>query len=187
MRKKTFEESNCYQCYHLLCLYDFWCLKLVFWFKVPRKEWVLQWPGQTVICVSSIYWTEEVSEAIRTKTLQVRCSFNFLGTEHWLINKKLFLAKKILNQLGIPFQCLIILSVQKFFLIFNLNFPWHGLRLRPLVLSLVTWEPSPNLAPASFPGAVERYQITTDFSGYCLTLLVIQICYFIQKTFLTCS
>uniref|UniRef100_A0A803W9U6 Dynein axonemal heavy chain 3 n=1 Tax=Ficedula albicollis TaxID=59894 RepID=A0A803W9U6_FICAL len=38
--------------------------------KVPRKEWVLQWPGQTVICVSSIYWTEEVSQAIRTKALQ---------------------------------------------------------------------------------------------------------------------
>uniref|UniRef100_A0A674GPT7 Dynein axonemal heavy chain 3 n=1 Tax=Taeniopygia guttata TaxID=59729 RepID=A0A674GPT7_TAEGU len=37
---------------------------------VPRKEWVLQWPGQAVICVSSIYWTEEVSEAIRKKALQ---------------------------------------------------------------------------------------------------------------------
>ncbi|NXW28891.1 DYH3 protein, partial [Phaetusa simplex] len=37
--------------------------------KVPRKAWVLQWPGQVVICVSSIYWTEEVSEAIRKGTL----------------------------------------------------------------------------------------------------------------------
>uniref|UniRef100_A0A8D2M5U6 Dynein axonemal heavy chain 3 n=1 Tax=Zonotrichia albicollis TaxID=44394 RepID=A0A8D2M5U6_ZONAL len=38
--------------------------------QVPRKEWVLQWPGQAVICISSIYWTEEVSEAIRKKALQ---------------------------------------------------------------------------------------------------------------------
>ncbi|KAM9012434.1 dynein axonemal heavy chain 3 [Ara ararauna] len=37
--------------------------------KVPRKTWVLQWPGQVVICVSSIFWTEEVSEAIRKGTL----------------------------------------------------------------------------------------------------------------------
>ncbi|NWJ00116.1 DYH3 protein, partial [Crypturellus undulatus] len=37
--------------------------------KVPRKEWVLQWPGQVVICVSSIYWTKEVSEAISKGTL----------------------------------------------------------------------------------------------------------------------
>ncbi|NXN55853.1 DYH3 protein, partial [Rynchops niger] len=37
--------------------------------KVPRKTWVLQWPGQVVICVSSIYWTEEVSEAIKKGTL----------------------------------------------------------------------------------------------------------------------
>ncbi|NXU51136.1 DYH3 protein, partial [Turnix velox] len=36
---------------------------------VPRKTWVLEWPGQVVICVSSIYWTEEVSEAIRKGTL----------------------------------------------------------------------------------------------------------------------
>ncbi|KAM4656706.1 dynein axonemal heavy chain 3 [Amazona ochrocephala] len=37
--------------------------------KVPRKTWVLQWPGQVVICVSSIFWTEEVSEAIRKGAL----------------------------------------------------------------------------------------------------------------------
>ncbi|XP_069839891.1 dynein axonemal heavy chain 3 isoform X1 [Dendropsophus ebraccatus] len=37
--------------------------------EVPRKQWVLQWPGQVVICVSSIYWTKEVSEAITEGTL----------------------------------------------------------------------------------------------------------------------
>ncbi|XP_053132344.1 dynein axonemal heavy chain 3 isoform X3 [Hemicordylus capensis] len=36
---------------------------------VPRNKWVLQWPGQIVICVSSIFWTKEVSEAIQERTL----------------------------------------------------------------------------------------------------------------------
>ncbi|OON17802.1 dynein heavy chain, region 2 [Opisthorchis viverrini] len=29
-----------------------------------REKWVLDWPGQVVICVSCIYWTEEVQEAM---------------------------------------------------------------------------------------------------------------------------
>ncbi|XP_042293782.1 dynein axonemal heavy chain 3 [Sceloporus undulatus] len=37
--------------------------------EVPRKKWVLQWPGQIVICVSSIFWTKEVSEAIKKSAL----------------------------------------------------------------------------------------------------------------------
>uniref|UniRef100_A0A8C5QWI6 Dynein axonemal heavy chain 3 n=3 Tax=Leptobrachium TaxID=161697 RepID=A0A8C5QWI6_9ANUR len=37
--------------------------------EVPRKQWVLQWPGQVVICVSSIYWTQEVSQAIAEGSL----------------------------------------------------------------------------------------------------------------------
>uniref|UniRef100_A0A803TCL5 Dynein axonemal heavy chain 3 n=1 Tax=Anolis carolinensis TaxID=28377 RepID=A0A803TCL5_ANOCA len=37
--------------------------------EVPRNQWVLQWPGQIVICVSSIFWTKEVSEAIKERTL----------------------------------------------------------------------------------------------------------------------
>ncbi|XP_075900184.1 dynein axonemal heavy chain 3 [Nelusetta ayraudi] len=37
--------------------------------ELPRKKWVLQWPGQVVICASSIFWTTEVSEAIVNNTL----------------------------------------------------------------------------------------------------------------------
>ncbi|XP_053350493.1 dynein axonemal heavy chain 3 [Clarias gariepinus] len=37
--------------------------------EVPRKEWVLQWPGQVVICASSIFWTSEVSNAIQNNAL----------------------------------------------------------------------------------------------------------------------
>lgn len=39
--------------------------------QLPRKKWVLQWPGQVVICASSIFWTTEVSEAIVNNTLPV--------------------------------------------------------------------------------------------------------------------
>uniref|UniRef100_A0AAR2JAS4 Dynein axonemal heavy chain 3 n=1 Tax=Pygocentrus nattereri TaxID=42514 RepID=A0AAR2JAS4_PYGNA len=31
--------------------------------QVPRKKWVLQWPGQVVICASSIFWTSETLES----------------------------------------------------------------------------------------------------------------------------
>ncbi|MEQ2235692.1 hypothetical protein ILYODFUR_004863 [Ilyodon furcidens] len=39
--------------------------------EVPRKKWVLQWPGQVVICASSIFWTSEVCEAIQSNSLPV--------------------------------------------------------------------------------------------------------------------
>lgn len=32
--------------------------------KDLRINWVRAWPGQTVLCVSQVYWTKDIHEAI---------------------------------------------------------------------------------------------------------------------------
>ncbi|KAK4813146.1 hypothetical protein QYF61_013111 [Mycteria americana] len=81
---------------------------------------------------------------------------------------------------GSLFQCLMTLSVNKFFLISNLNLPWCNLRPFPLVLSLVTWEKRPipplyTLLSGSCPSAAPHKTCAPDpssaslpFSGHAL-------------------
>jgi dynein heavy chain len=40
---------------------------MVAYAEVPRGQWVLEWTGQVVLCVSSAYWTTDVSKAIQEK------------------------------------------------------------------------------------------------------------------------
>ncbi|XP_067140193.1 dynein axonemal heavy chain 7 isoform X4 [Centruroides vittatus] len=49
------------------------------YYSNPREQWVLQWAGQAVLCVSLCFWTAEVHNAIKTgiyalKDLYVKCN-----------------------------------------------------------------------------------------------------------------
>lgn len=37
--------------------------------NTERIQWLVQWPGQAVICVDCMYWTKEVAEAVNKGAL----------------------------------------------------------------------------------------------------------------------
>ena len=39
--------------------------------KKPRHLWVMDWPGQTVLAVSSAFWTTDVHVAIQKRTITI--------------------------------------------------------------------------------------------------------------------
>ena len=46
-----------------------------------RKNWVVSWPGQVVLCVSQSYWTTDVHEAIRSSKTGLKDYHKRLGTQ----------------------------------------------------------------------------------------------------------
>jgi dynein heavy chain len=38
--------------------------------STQRIDWMLQWPGQVVLCIGSAFWTREVEDAIKGGQLQ---------------------------------------------------------------------------------------------------------------------
>lgn len=49
--------------------------------ETNRSKWVLEWPGQVVICVSQIYWTQEVTQVIRKGGRKALKSYKDLCTK----------------------------------------------------------------------------------------------------------
>ena len=51
-----------------------------------RNQWVLDWPGQIVICGSQVYWTQDCEINIQNNTLRVTCN----KTEFLILEKNLY-------------------------------------------------------------------------------------------------
>jgi len=49
----------------------------------PRAEWVLEWPGQVILCGDQIFWTMDVTEAISVGNLPVSCKRVFETSIVW--------------------------------------------------------------------------------------------------------
>ena len=46
-----------------------------------REDWVQEWPGQVVLCVSQIYWTSEIHESLKSGTQGLKDYLTKLNTQ----------------------------------------------------------------------------------------------------------
>ncbi|KAG5305945.1 DYH3 protein, partial [Pseudoatta argentina] len=58
----------------LISLRDIAEQSVLAYFDAMREEWVLSWPGQIIICVSQIHWTNEVYESFEQRTTPIYLS-----------------------------------------------------------------------------------------------------------------
>ena len=66
------------------------------------------------------------------------------------------------TSLGILFQCLTTQLETKFFLMFNLNIPWHNLRPSHPITSFMREEADPHFTTTSFQEVVGSYNVSPE-------------------------
>ena len=77
--------------------------------KEPRGEWVRQWPGQAVLCVTTKYWTTFIHEAIRKGPAAMQ---EYLELNNKQIDEIVAIVRgKLSKQNRVTLQALIVLDV----------------------------------------------------------------------------
>ncbi|XP_076449948.1 dynein axonemal heavy chain 7-like [Babylonia areolata] len=77
--------------------------------KTPYSEWVLQWPGQAVLCVAMTYWTNDVNDSISKSQEALD---GYLKVNNKQIDEIVTLVRgKLSKQNRVTLQALIVLAV----------------------------------------------------------------------------
>nr|XP_031838488.1 dynein heavy chain 7, axonemal-like [Nomia melanderi] len=77
--------------------------------RKPRKDWVLEWPGQTILCVGKMYWTLRIEEFMLQGSAGMNKYFQQCQTE---LNEVISLIRgKLSKQNRITLEALVTLDV----------------------------------------------------------------------------
>jgi dynein heavy chain len=74
-----------------------------------REEWVKEWPGQVVLCVSQIFWTVEVHDAIKSGPNGLRKYWDKLKEQ--LLSIVALVRGKLTKQQRITLGALVVIDV----------------------------------------------------------------------------
>ena len=74
-----------------------------------REDWVKDWPGQVVLCVSQIYWTQEVHDALQDGVAGLNKLWDFLKEQ--LLNLVALVRGKLNKQQRITLGALVVIDV----------------------------------------------------------------------------
>jgi len=74
-----------------------------------REDWVKDWPGQVVLCISQVYWTAEVQVAILDASRGLKAYWNLLKNQ--LLNIVALVRGQLTKQQRISLGALVVIDV----------------------------------------------------------------------------